>query len=69
MPTPILRVEFVTQAFRMHPPSLPQLAALDALGNWTALALNLEELTVGVITGRSPVTFDTRLADKQFFRQ
>ena len=44
---------------------LPQFATFLALGDWTTFALDLEELSVGVVAGRSSVPFYARFADER----
>ena len=44
---------------------LPQFATFLALGDWTTFALDLEELSVGVIAGRSSAPFYARFADER----
>lgn len=46
----------------MDPPRLPQLAALVALGDGAAFALDLEEWPFGVVTRGSSVSFDAGFA-------
>ena len=53
----------------MHPPSLPQISTLLALGDRATLALDLEELSLGVVAGGSPVSLDARFAGEGVFRQ
>jgi hypothetical protein len=51
----------------VHSSSLPQLAALLALGDWTAFGFDLKEWTVGVVAGRSSVAFNARFAGEAGF--
>ena len=53
----------------MHPSSLPQISALLALRDGATLALDLEELSLCVVAGGSPVSFDARFAGEGVFRQ
>ena len=50
----------------MHASSLPQLAALLALGYGAAFAFDLEEWSFGVAAGGSSVSFDARFADERW---
>ena len=50
----------------MDPSSLPELATLFALGYGAALALDLEERSLGVVAGGSSVAFDTRFTGEGF---